>query len=93
MEMAIHVIAMNGTRVGTKLQLTFIIHQQLTYKNMLNSVHNCESRSCMNYEGNGLKVHVHIRNILLMALTIVVSCSSVSQLYKYKQSGNKVRST
>ena len=28
-----------------------------------------------------------------MVLTIVVSCCSVSQLYKYKQSGNKVRST
>ena len=31
------------------VQLTFVIHQQLTYKNMLNSVHNCESRSRMNY--------------------------------------------
>ena len=28
-----------------------------------------------------------------MALTIVVSCCSVPQLYKYKQSGNKVRNT
>ena len=27
-----------------------------------------------------------------MVLTIVVSCCSVPQLYKYKQSGNKVRS-
>ena len=40
---ATHVIAMNGTRVGTNVQLTFIIHQQVTYKNMLSSVHNGEN--------------------------------------------------
>ena len=57
-EQATHKIAMNGTRVGTNVQLTFVIHQQLTYKNMLNSIYNCESRSCMNYQGNGLIVHV-----------------------------------
>ena len=71
-----HTIALNGTRVGTNVHLTFAIHQQLTYKNMLNSVHNCESRSRMNYQGN-IAVHVRIRNILLMALTIVVSCCIV----------------
>ena len=53
-----HAIAMNGTRVGTNVELTFIIHQQLTYKNMSNSFHNCESRSHMNYQGNGLIAHV-----------------------------------
>ena len=41
-----------------RAQLTFIIHQQLTYKNMSNSVHNCESRSHKNYQGNGLIAHV-----------------------------------
>ena len=40
------------------VQLTFVIHQQLTYKNMSNSVHNCESLSRMNYQGNGLIAHV-----------------------------------
>ena len=30
----------------------------LTYKNMSNSVHNCESRSRMNYQRNGIIVHV-----------------------------------
>ena len=34
------------------------IHQQLTYKNVSNSVHNCESCSHMNYQGNGLIAHV-----------------------------------
>ena len=58
MELATHVIAMNGTRVGTNVQLTFIIHQQLTYKNMSNSVHNFKSRSCMNFQGNRLIVRV-----------------------------------
>ena len=53
-----HTIALNGTRVGTNVQLTFVIHQQLTYKNMSNSVHNCESSSRMNYQGNGLIAHV-----------------------------------
>ena len=53
-----HAIALNRTCVGINVQLTFVIHQQLTYKNMLNSVHNCESRSCMNYQGNGLIAHV-----------------------------------
>ena len=51
-------IAMNGTHVGTNVQLIFVINQQLTYKNMSNSVHNCESRSRMNYQGNGLIAHV-----------------------------------
>ena len=85
MEMTMHAITMNGTRVGTDVQLTFVIHQQLTCENMSNSVHNCKSCSRINYQGNGLIAHVRIRNILLMALTIVVSCCSVS---KYKQSGN-----
>ena len=58
MEMATHAIATNGTYVGTNVQLTFVIHQQLTYKSMSNFVHNCESRSRMNYQGNGLIVHV-----------------------------------
>ena len=40
--------AMHETRVGTNVQLTFVIHQQLTYKNMLNSVHNCESHTRIN---------------------------------------------
>ena len=84
---------MNGTCVGTYVQLTFVIHQQLTYKNMSNSVHNCESCSCMNCQGNELIVHVRIRKILLTVLTIVVICCSVSQLYKYKWSGNKVPCT
>ena len=53
-----HAIALNGTRVGTNVQLTFVIHQQLTYKNMSNSVHNCESRSHMNYQGNRLIARV-----------------------------------
>ena len=53
-----HTIALNGTRVGTNVQLTFIIHQHLTYKNISNSVHNCESCSHMNYQGNELIVHV-----------------------------------
>ena len=53
-----HVLALNGTCVGTNVQLTFVIHQQLTYKNMSNSVHNCESHSHMNYQGNGLIAHV-----------------------------------
>ena len=53
-----HVIALNGTRVGTNVQLTLVIHQQLTYKNISNSVHNCESRSRMNYQGIGLIAHV-----------------------------------
>ena len=93
MELATHAIAMNGTHVGTNMQLTFVIYRQLTYKNMLNSVHNCESHFRMNYQGNGLTAHVAIRNVLLRAFTIVVSCCSVSQLYKYKQRGNKERST
>ena len=58
MELATHAIAMNGTCLGTNVQLTFVIHQQLTYKNMSNSVHNCESHSPMNYQGNGLIVYV-----------------------------------
>ena len=53
--------AMHETRVGTNMQLTFVIHEQLTNKNMLNSVHNCESHtrinSLINYQGNGLIVH------------------------------------
>ena len=53
-----HAIALNGTRLGTNVPLIFVIHQQLTYKNMSNSVHNCESRSHMNYQGNGLIAHV-----------------------------------
>ena len=57
-ELAMHAIALNGTRVGTNVPLIFVIHQQLTYKNMSNSVHNCESRSHMNYQGNGLIAHV-----------------------------------
>ena len=62
---ATHTKDMHETRVGTNVQLTFVIHQQLTYKNMLNSVHNCESHthnafinSRINYEGNGLIVHI-----------------------------------
>ena len=57
--------AMHETRVGTNVQLTFVIHQQLTYKNLLNSVHNCESHtrnafinSRINYQGNGLIAHI-----------------------------------
>ena len=56
---------MHETRVGTNVQLTFVIHQQLTHKNMLNSVHNCESHtrnafisSRINYQGNGLIAHI-----------------------------------
>ena len=77
---ATHTIAMNGTHVGTNVQITFVIHQQLTYKNMLNSVHNCESHiqnalinSRINYQVDS----ACIRNILIMALTIVVSSCSV----------------
>ena len=29
-----HKIAMNGTCVGTNVQLTFVIHQQVTYKSL-----------------------------------------------------------
>ena len=29
-ELAMHATPLNGTRVGTKVQLTFVIHQQLT---------------------------------------------------------------
>ena len=93
--MATCAIAMHGTRVGTNVQLTFVIHQQLTYQN---SVHNCESNthsalinSRINCQGNGLIAHIILSNIL-MALIIVVFCCSVPQLYKNKQSGNKVRS-
>ena len=43
--LATHMIAMHETRVGTNVQLTFVIQQQLTYKNMLNSVHNYESHT------------------------------------------------
>ena len=93
--MATRAKAMHETCVGTNMQLTFVIHQQLTYKNILNSVHNCESHARINfrinYQGNGLIAH--IKEIFLMALTIVVSCCSVPQLYKYKQSENKVRNT
>ena len=92
----IHAIAMNGTRVGTNMQLTFVILQQVTYKNMSNLLHNSENytrnaliNSLINYQGNS----ACNKNILIMALTIVVSCCSVPQLYEYKQSGNKVRST
>ena len=35
-----------------------INNQQLTSKNMSNLLHNCESCSCMNYQGNGLIAHV-----------------------------------
>ena len=94
--MTIHAIAMNGTRVDTNMQLTFVIHQQVTYKNMSNSVHNSENYTCnalinsrINYQGNS----ACNKNILIMVLIVVVSCCSVSQLYKYKQSGKKVRST
>ena len=80
--LATRVKAMHETRVGTNVQLTFVIHQLLTYKNMLNSVHNCESHtrnafinSRINYQGNGLIAHIY--EIFLMALTIVVSCCSV----------------
>ena len=74
---AMHTIAIHGTRVGTNVQLTFVIrvgtnvqltfaiHEQLTYKSMLNSVHNCESHtrnalinSHINYQGNGLIMHI-----------------------------------
>ena len=45
--MAMRAIVMHGTSVGTRVQLTCaIIHQQLSYKNMSNSVHNCESNTC-----------------------------------------------
>ena len=51
-----HAIAMNGTCVGTNVQLTFVIHQQVTCKNMSNSVHNSE-----NYTRNALtKVIAHV---------------------------------
>ena len=57
--------AMHETRVGTNMQLTFVIHQRLTYKNMLNPVHKCESHtrnafinSCINYQGIGLIAHI-----------------------------------
>ena len=61
MELATHTRAMNGTRAGTNVQLTFVIHQQLTYaQNMSNLVHNCESCSCMNYQGNGLIEYVRM---------------------------------
>ena len=59
------IVAMHGTRVGKKMQLTFIIQQQLTYKNLSNSVHNCESHthnafinSHINYQGNELIAHI-----------------------------------
>ena len=44
--MTIHAVAMNGTRVGTNVQLTFIIYQQVTYQNTSNSVHNSENYIC-----------------------------------------------
>ena len=51
-----YAIAMNGTCAGTNVQLTFVIHQQVTYKNMSNSVHNSE-----NYTRNALtKVIAHV---------------------------------
>ena len=40
-----HASNSHGTCVGTNVQITLVIHQQLTYRNMLNSVHNCESHS------------------------------------------------
>ena len=99
--MATSAIAMHGTHVGTQVQLTFVIHQQLTYKNMSNSVHNCESNthsalinSCVNCQGNdGLIAHNILSNILMALIIVVRICCSVPQLHKYKQSGNKVRST
>ena len=45
--MATHAIAMNGTHVSTNMQITFVIYQQLTYKNKSNSVHNCEATHVM----------------------------------------------
>ena len=66
--------AMHETRLGTNVQLTFVIHQQLTYQNMLNSVHNCESHTCNAF----INSHINwLIAIFLMALTIVVSCCSV----------------
>ena len=63
--MAKHTTAMNGTRIGTNVQLTFVIHQQVTYKSLSNSVHNSENytlnaliNSHINYQGNGLIAHV-----------------------------------
>ena len=47
--LAKHAIAMNGTRVDTNVQLTFVIHQQVTHKSLSNSVHNSE-----NYTHNAL---------------------------------------
>ena len=71
-----------------KYALTFVIYQRLTYINMSNSVHNCESHSRMNYQGIGL-IEKDFTNGTYYCC---VSCCSVSQLYKYKQSGNKARS-
>ena len=69
-EIATRAKAMYETRVGTNVQLTFVIDQGLTYKNMLNSVHKCESHthnafinSRINYQGIGLITHIYIRNI------------------------------
>ena len=71
--------AMHGTCVS-------VIPQQLPYKNMSNSVHNCESNtrstlinSRINYQGYTLIAH--ICKEYFMALIIV--------MYTYKQSGNK----
>ena len=59
---------------------------------LLNSVHNSENykrnaliNSCINHQGNGLIAHVIKMHILILVLTIVVSCS-VLQLYERKQS-------
>ena len=43
-----HIVATrdsHGTRMVTNVQLTLVIYLQLTYKNVLNSVHNCESHA------------------------------------------------
>ena len=87
-----HVIAMNGTCVGTNVQLTFVIHQQVTYKNLSNSVHNSENytlnvliNSHINYQGNGLIAHVikiflYWRLLMLYLAVVYSSCTSTNRV-------------
>ena len=87
-----HTITMNGRHVGTNVQLTFVIHQQVTYKSLSNSVHNSENyahnaliNSHINYQGNGLIAHVvkifQYWCLLLLCLAVVYSsCMSINRV-------------
>ena len=61
---------------STHIQLTCIIHKQLTYiQNMLNSLHNYDSNTCSALINSHINTKWNERNIL-MAL-IIVMCTAV----------------